>query len=113
MISAVLYRDGNDLTGCRIEGHSGWANAGSDIVCAAVTILGCTCVNALESVCGVIPEITEYNEKNGVLAFELPEMTEAENEKAQILMGALRQGLNDLTEAYPQNVTFSIKERRK
>ena len=113
MITAVLYREGKNLTGCRIEGHSGWANAGSDIVCAAVSILGCTCVNALESVCGVIPEITEYNEKNGVLAFELPEMREDENEKAQILMGALRQGLDDLTAEYPQNVTFSIKERRK
>ena len=113
MISAVLFRDGSDLTGCRIEGHSGWASAGNDIVCAAVSILGCTCVNALESVCGVIPTITEYNEKNGVLAFELPVMTEAENGKAQILMGALRQGLEDLTAEYPQNVTLSIKERRK
>ena len=113
MITAVLYREGKNLTGCRIEGHSGWANAGSDIVCAAVSILGCTCVNALESVCGVIPEITEYNEKNGVLAFELPDMTESENEKAQILMGALRQGLDDLAAEYPQNVTLSIKERRK
>ena len=113
MITAVLYREGEDLTGCRIEGHSGWANAGSDIVCAAVSILGCTCVNALESVCGVIPEITEYNEKKGVLAFELPEMTEADNEKAQILMKALKQGLDDLTAEYPQNVTLSIKERRK
>ena len=113
MITAVLYREGKNLTGCRIEGHSGWSTAGSDIVCAAVSILGCTCVNALESVCGVIPIITEYNEKNGVLAFELPEMREDENEKAQILMGALRQGLNDLTAEYPQNVTFSIIERRK
>ena len=113
MITAVLYREGKNLTGCRIEGHSGWANAGSDIVCAAVSILGCTCVNALESVCGVIPEISEYNEKNGVLAFELPMMTENENEKAQILMGALRQGLDDLAAEYPQNVTLSIKERRK
>ena len=38
---------------------------------------------------------------------------EAENEKAQILMKALRQGLDDLTAEYPQNVTLSIKERRK
>ena len=113
MIKAVLYREGKNLTGCRLEGHSGWANAGQDIVCAAASILGCTCVNALESVCGVIPEITEYNEKNGVLAFELPMMTENENEKAQILMGALRQGLDDLTAEYPQNVTLSIIERRK
>ena len=113
MIKAVLYREGKDLTGCRLEVHSGWAYQGHDIVCAAASILGCTCVNALESVCGVIPEITEYNEQKAVLAFELPEMNEAENEKAQILMGALRQGLDDLTAEYPQNVTLSIIERRK
>ena len=113
MIKAVLYRDGENLTGCRLEGHSGWADSGHDIVCAAASILGCTCVNALESVCGVSPEITEYNEQKAMLAFELPEMTEAENGKAQILMGALRQGLDDLSAEYPQNVTLSIIERRK
>jgi len=113
MIKAVLYRDGENLTGCRLEGHSGWADSGHDIVCAAASILGCTCVNALESVCGVIPEITEYNEQKAMLAFELPEMTETENGKAQILMGALRQGLDDLSAEYPQNVTLSIIERRK
>ncbi|MBQ6427192.1 MAG: ribosomal-processing cysteine protease Prp [Oscillospiraceae bacterium] len=113
MIKAVLYRDGENLTGCRLEGHSGWADSGHDIVCAAASILGCTCVNTLESVCGVIPEITEYNEQKAMLAFELPEMTEEENGKAQILMGALRQGLDDLSAEYPQNVTLSIIERRK
>ena len=113
MIKAVLYRDGENLTGCRLEGHSGWADSGHDIVCAAASILGCTCVNALESVCGVIPEITEYNEQKAMLAFELPEMTEEKNSKAQILMGALKQGLDDLSAEYPQNVTLSIIERRK
>lgn len=113
MIKAVLYREGENLTGCRLEGHSGWADSGHDIVCAAASILGCTCVNALESVCGVIPEITEYNEQKAMLAFELPEMTEEKNSKAQILMGALRQGLDDLSAEYPQNVTLSIIERRK
>ena len=113
MISATIYEGENGYAACRITGHSGQAEAGRDIVCAAVSILGCTCVNALESVCGVIPAITEYNEDNGVLAFELPAMTEDENEKAQIVMKTLRQGLKDLAEAYPQNVTFSIKERRK
>ena len=111
MIIAVLFREGKNLTGCRLGGHSGWANAGHDIVCAAVSILGCTCVNALESVCGVIPVVTQNDE--GILSFELPSTTEEENEKAQILMGALRQGLEDLTAEYPQNVTLSIIERRK
>ena len=111
MITAVLYREGADLTGCRAEGHSGWAEAGNDIVCAAVSILTCTCVNALESVCGIIPVVTEN--RDGMLSFHLPEMTPDENDRAQILMGALKQGLSDLSQAYPKNVKLSIKERRE
>ena len=107
MISAVLYLGEDGYTACRITGHSGQAEAGRDIVCAAVSILGCTCVNALESVCGIIPLVTENEE--GLLAFQLPEITPEENAKAQILMGALKQGLTDLADAYPRNVTLTIQ----
>ncbi len=107
MISAILYQGTEGYTACRITGHSGQAEAGRDIVCAAVSILGCTCVNALESVCGIIPEITENDD--GVLEFRLPELKPEENAKAQILMGALKQGLSDLTEAYPQHVRITEK----
>ena len=107
MISAILYRGKDGLTACRITGHSGQAEAGRDIVCAAVSILGCTCVNAMESVCGIIPLVTENEE--GLLAFQLPEITPEENAKAQILMGALKQGLTDLADAYPRNVTLTIQ----
>jgi len=110
MIHAVLEKGEAGLAGCRMTGHSGWAEAGSDIVCAAVSILGSTCVNALESVCGIQPVVT--GNEDGVLSFHLPEMTAEENEKAQILMGALRQGLSDLAAEYPQNVKLSMKERR-
>ena len=107
MISATLYRGKDGLTACRITGHSGQAEAGRDIVCAAVSILGCTCVNAMESVCGIIPLVTENDA--GVLSFQLPEINPEENEKAQILMGALKQGLTDLADAYPRNVTLTIE----
>ena len=49
MISAVLYQGRDGLDACRITGHSGQAESGRDIVCAAVSILGCTCVNAMET----------------------------------------------------------------
>ena len=107
MISATLYQGEDGYTACRITGHSGQAEAGRDIVCAAVSILGCTCVNALESVCGIIPLVTE-NEA-GVLSFQLPEINPEENAKAQILMGALKQGLTDLADAYPRNVKLTIQ----
>ena len=111
MIKAVLYRDGENLTGCQLKGHSGWADSGKDICCAGASILTCTCVNSLESVCGIIPNVTQNDE--GILVFELPSMTTAENEKAQILMKALKQGLTDLSTEFPQNVTLCIKERSK
>ena len=107
MISAILYHGDDGYTACRITGHSGQAEAGRDIICAAVSILGCTCVNSLESVCGLIPLVTENEE--GVLSFQLPEMTPEENSKAQILMGALKQGLTDLADAYPRNVKLTIQ----
>ena len=107
MISAILYHGEDGYTACRITGHSGQAEVGRDIVCAAVSILGCTCVNSLESVCGLIPEVTKNEE--GVLEFHLPEMTPEDNAKAQILMGALKQGLTDLADAYPRNVKLTIQ----
>ena len=107
MISATIYEGENGYAACRITGHSGQAEAGRDIVCAAVSILGCTCVNALESVCGVVPLIEENDD--GVLGFRLPETTPEENAKAQSLMGALKQGLTDLADEFPQNVTLTIQ----
>ena len=113
MINAVLFQDRTDLTGCRLKGHSGWAESGNDIVCAGVSILTCSCVNTLENVYGIIPRMNEENPEKGILDFDLPEMTEEEKQKAQIVMNVLRQGVEDLTAEYPQNVTLSIKERRK
>ena len=59
MITVSLEQGNEGLTECRIQGHSGLAETGRDIVCAAVSILGCTCVNALESVCGIIRLLSE------------------------------------------------------
>ena len=111
MISAVLFRKGGEFTGFRASGHSGYAEAGSDIVCAGVSVLGCTCVNSLESLLG-IRAVLKANE-NGLLNFELPEVPEESRAGVQLLMGALGQGLSDLQEAYPKYVKCEIKERRK
>ena len=107
MISAVLFQEEGGFGGCRISGHSGYAEQGSDIICAAVSILSCTCVNALESVCGLVPQVTDNRE--GMISFRLPKRTAEENGKAQILMGALKQGLSDLAQEYPKYVQLTIQ----
>ena len=37
MIKASFFRKNNSLTGFSISGHSGYADSGSDIVCASVS----------------------------------------------------------------------------
>ena len=111
MIFATLYRKDGRYTGFEARGHSGYAETGSDIVCAAVSVLGCTCVNSLEALLGVRARIGANRE--GLLTFDLPSMTEDQEQGAQLLMGALAQGLSDVQEEYPGYVKFEIKERRK
>ncbi len=111
MIEAVLYRDGETLTGFRARGHSGYAEAGSDIVCAGVSVLGCTCVNALESLLGI--RVRLKGNEEGLLDFDLPPLSGEKEKGARLLMGALGQGMSDLQESYPGYVHFEIKERRK
>jgi len=111
MISAVLYRKDGRYQGFRAEGHSGYAEAGSDIVCAGVSVLGYTCVNAMESLLGILVN-PRIREEDGLMAFELPELEGERASGAQLLMGALGQGLSDLQDAYPGFVKFEIRERR-
>ena len=50
MTKIFLYvRGKDDIRGFLSAGHADWAEEGSDIVCAAVSALTQTCVNALET----------------------------------------------------------------
>ena len=113
MIRAVLYRDAEgQYTGYSAKGHSDYAEEGFDIVCAAVSILGVTCANSLESVCGIIPDIIEN--ESGALHFALPSSIDPDAmHDAQILFAALHQGLSDVAEQFPQDVQLSIMNWRK
>ena len=113
MIRCTLYQGaGGEHLGFRLSGHAGYAPAGQDIVCAAASMLSTACVNALESVAGVTPQV--QGGADGQLAAFLPQgMTPSQRHDAQVLLGYLEQGLRDLAQAYPQHVAFSMEERRE
>ena len=67
--------------------------------------------DALESLLGV--RVLMKENRDGLLDFALPPLEGEKRSGAQLLMGALGQGLSDLQEAYPGYVKFEIKERRK
>ena len=98
--------------GFHAQDHEGYSAEGQDIVCAAVSILTTTCVNAMESVAGVVPQLS--GGKDGELGAMLPSGLPADKlHDCQVLLRALGQGLTDLSEGYPRYVRLSIQERRE
>jgi uncharacterized protein YsxB (DUF464 family) len=54
MITVRVVRDGSrKVTGLFVSGHSGYAEAGSDIICAGASTLVYTLANSLERICGI------------------------------------------------------------
>ncbi len=99
MTRVTVLRTGERITGFECKGHSGYAEEGKDIVCAAVSALTTTCVNALESVAGVKPEV---DIKEARMIVSLPN---GENHDAQVILKAMLQGLNDIASEYPDHLT--------
>ena len=96
MIRFTLHSKGDLLTGFKCIGHADYAEEGSDIVCAAVSILTTTCANALESVAGIKPVVKA---KDGNMFLALPK---GGGHDAQVILQTLRQGLRDIAEEYPR-----------
>ena len=65
MITITFVKDENrKITGLFMEGHAGYAEEGSDIVCAGASTLLYTAVNALDSICGY-QDIARIHEDDG------------------------------------------------
>lgn len=111
MTSIRIYRDRRGLLlGFSVIGHTGSAAAGEDIVCAGVSALAQTAVNALEAVAGV-PTTPRMGE--GYLSVRLPRGLRARAlNTAQIILRTVRQGFDDIATAYPQHVRISQSNGR-
>lgn len=110
--ASVITLDG-DIVSISVSGHSGYAMAGGDIVCAAISCLTTTCVNALETVAGLKPIIRE-DESAASLSIALPEGLDPDKRaKAQIVLKTTLQGLKDVSGEYPKYFHLTIIDGRK
>ncbi len=97
-VSLCRSQDGQ-ITGFEVSGHTGYAQAGQDIVCSALSFLAITCANALESVAKLKPAI---DQQDGLLRVRITEI----NDEARTIFAVFRQGIEDLHDSYPRHVTF-------
>lgn len=93
------------VTGFRVAGHSDYAQAGSDIVCAAVSSAVYMTINTVTDVLGVSP--TAMRVEEGEAFFRV---TQKEEPLCRDLFSGLRIHLKALEEQYPQNMKVSYLE---
>ena len=112
MTRCTLYLDASSrITGFSIKGHSGYAEEGSDIVCAGISALAITTENALCQLVKLSP--AERGGEDGFLEVMLPEkMTDSQMHDAQLLLSALHIGLENIAQAYTDYVRLTTRRVR-
>lgn len=105
MISVELRRAAAGWSGFRIEGHAGYAESGSDIVCAAVTALAETALLGLERVARIKPLVER---RHGFLSCRLPRSAAPRSaEAARIILDTMALGLRDIERDYAGRIRVS------
>ena len=103
----VFYR-GSRVEGFNAKGHSGFDEAGEDIVCAAVSALTQTAYLGLERYLG---SPTKVYQKDGELRISLPEgLSPEDEERAELILGTMLLGLRSVEENYSDYLKIVKKE---
>ena len=102
MTTVTFLRDARGLCGIRVSGHAGYAPAGEDIVCAAASVLITTCANALESVAGIRPKVSQ-SEKPVMIQDTRSRVRPfpAGEHDARVILRTAEQGFRDIAAQYP------------
>lgn len=104
MTKISFFTSGTRIIGVRAEGHSGYAESGSDIVCAAVTSALRLTECAINDVLGLSASV-RTKETECVVSLRLPvTLPEEAEETCQTLLTALMLYFTELHEEYPQNI---------
>ena len=110
MTTITFHSAQGRLDGFVVEGHSGYAEAGADIVCAAVSaavgLVECT----FNEVLGLGASV-KIREKEARIALKLPGgLGEVNEHTCQDLLAGLMVYLQDLSEEYPENLIVQLDD---
>ncbi|WP_067617564.1 ribosomal-processing cysteine protease Prp [Alicyclobacillus acidiphilus] len=98
MIHFDILQRGSAVLGFRVRGHAGFSEAGTDIVCAAVSVLVYNTINSCERFAGVSLEVSDVGD---TLSCRLPSQP---TDGVRLLVNSLFYGVEQIAEQYPEYV---------
>ena len=94
-VSIIKTRNGG-YKGFNCIGHSGYADAGEDIVCAAISVLVINTINSLDQLAGEKFKLVT-NEEEGLIDCRFEKNI---NEKSRLLLDSMVLGLGEIKKQY-------------
>ena len=94
-VSIIKTRNG-EYKGFNCIGHSGYADAGEDIVCAAISVLVINTINSLEQLAGERFKLVT-NDEVGLIDCRFEASI---NEKSKLLLDSMVLGLREIKKQY-------------
>ena len=104
MTTVTFYTEGSRITGFDASGHSGYAQEGEDIVCAAVTstvrLIECV-LNEVMGLCAAV----KVNEKTALISLRIPgSLGQTAESTCQTLLTGMMVYLTQLHSEYPDYI---------
>lgn len=108
MTKVTIHKTSDRIVGFIIDGHTGFANSGEDIVCASLSLLAYTVINSLNIVAEIDAEDINYeiNEELGYLEVK----TNNINDKSDVIYNSFLVGVQLLIEDYSDYITLITEE---
>ena len=88
MTKCEFFRENERITGFTVSGHSGYAEAGSDIVCAAISAVVAMVETTINDVCGAKAKV-RVKDEDARITLTLPATCEEEEAVQAVLAGMM------------------------
>ena len=102
MTRCEFFREGDRISGFSVSGHSGYAEAGSDIVCAAISTAVTMAEATINEVCGAKAKV-RVKEEDARITLTLPASCD-EEESVQAVLTGMMLTLCGLRDDYPDYI---------
>ena len=103
MTRCEFFTEDDRITGFSVSGHSGYSEAGSDVVCAAITAVVTMAEATINDVCGAKAKVRVKDGENNRITLTLPASCDEEDTVQAVLAGMLVT-LCSLRDDYPDYI---------
>ena len=104
MTTVTFLTEGKRIIGFDVKGHSGYAEAGADIVCAAVTSAVRLTEATINDIFGLSATV-KVREKSGSISLRVPGgLSDRDEHAVQGLLSGLMLYFAELHDEYPDNI---------